>query len=49
MIGWLAGLAFLSSATVQQPAPWRTDVQAARESALREQRPCVIFLYLDSK
>ena len=49
MIGLLAGLAFLSTAALQEPAPWRTDVQAARESALREQRPCVIFLYLDSK
>ena len=49
MIGLLAGLAFLSSAAVQEPAPWRTDVKAARESALRERRPCIIFLYLDSK
>ena len=49
MIVWLASLAFLSAASVQEPAPWRTDVQAARETALREQRPCVIFLYLDSK
>ena len=29
-------------------APWRTDVQAARASAIREGRSCVLFLYVDS-
>ncbi|HLF92602.1 MAG TPA: hypothetical protein VJB14_04020 [Planctomycetota bacterium] len=29
-------------------APWRTDVQAAREAAVQKGRPCVILLYVDS-
>ena len=51
MIGLLTGLMILSSAAAQDPAkaPWRSDVHAARESALRDRLPCVIFLYLDSK
>lgn len=30
------------------PAPWTTDVKVARESALKQGRACVIFLYVDS-
>jgi hypothetical protein len=50
MIGIWMGLAVLSWAPVQESveAPWRTDVRAAREAALREGRPCVIFLFVDS-
>ena len=29
-------------------APWRTDVRAARESAVQNGRSCVIVLYVDS-
>jgi hypothetical protein len=27
--------------------PWRTDVRAARETALAEERPCVLILNAD--
>jgi len=51
MIGLLVGVAILTAASGQDAAkaPWRTDVQAARDEALRDRRPCVILLYLDSK
>ena len=41
-------LLLLAGAQDAAPAPWRTDAQAARESALKEGRACVIFLYVDS-
>jgi hypothetical protein len=38
----------LSASLQEAQAPWTTDVQAARASAVRQARPCVIFLYIDS-
>jgi hypothetical protein len=43
MIGLLLALS-----VSQDPSPWRLDVTAARESALKQGRPCVILLALDS-
>jgi hypothetical protein len=43
------GFSLLLLAAQEAPqAPWRTDVQAARESAVQQGRPCVLFLYVDS-
>ena len=39
---------FLGGAQEAPAAPWRTDVQAARELAVREGRSCVLFLFVDS-
>ena len=50
MVPALFELAALLALGAQEPAPppWRTDVQAAREEAVRLKRPCVLFLYVDS-
>jgi hypothetical protein len=32
----------------QRQAPWRTDVVAARRAALRQGKPCVLILNVDS-
>jgi hypothetical protein len=38
----------LAGSQEASPPPWRTDAAAARESALKESRPCVILLLVDS-
>jgi hypothetical protein len=38
----------LCSAAQDALPPWRTDVTTARESAVRDGRPCVLLLYFDS-
>lgn len=50
MMQALLGLAALFATGLQDapPAPWRTDVQAAREAAVREKKPCVLLLFIDS-
>lgn len=48
MIRTLIQLAALLALQEAPPAPWRSDAQAAREAAVREKKPCVLFLYVDS-
>ncbi len=50
MMQMLLGFSVLLLAVRQEApqAPWRTDVQAAREAAVQKGRPCVILLYVDS-
>lgn len=43
-----AGACWGEPSAAPPPVPWLTDVKAARESALREGRPCVLILHLDS-
>jgi hypothetical protein len=47
MPGTIAALAFLALTAPQEP--WRTDVRAAREDAVRKRRPCVLLLYVDGQ
>jgi hypothetical protein len=42
------GVRRTATATPGRQPPWRTDVQATRETALSEARPCVIILNADS-
>jgi hypothetical protein len=37
-----------SRKTASPSPPWRTDVRAARREALREGRPCVLLLNIES-
>ena len=50
MMQTLLGMSVLLLAPPQDApqAPWMTDARAARESALRQGRPCVLLLYVDS-